>query len=90
MDIADRHFLGFRKRQKFFDGAEKSGYLPVMVLDLAGDVFVSGKDFAQPDEGAHDGHVYVSGPVAAEHTGKHGNSLLGESIRGIAAASPLT
>src|SRR5215471_16388389 len=40
------------------------------------------------NEGTNDGNVHLSGPVASQHRGEHGNPLFGKGIRGRAAASP--
>ena len=59
MDITDPVFLRFWKRQKFFDNAEECGNLPVMFLDLPGDVLVCRENLPQSDEGSHDRDVHL-------------------------------
>jgi hypothetical protein len=53
MDIADWVLLLW-KDQEFFDCAEQRGNLTVMLLDLARDILVRGKNLAQSNEGPHD------------------------------------
>jgi hypothetical protein len=45
MDIADRICLRLSQCQELFDGPEKRGNLPVMFLDLTGDVLVRRQKF---------------------------------------------
>jgi hypothetical protein len=37
-------------RQELLDGAEQAGNLPVMFLDLSGQVLMPGENFTEPDE----------------------------------------
>ena len=48
MDITDRSVLGrFRSCQEFLQRAEKHGDLPVVLLDLAGQIAMCGEDFPE-------------------------------------------
>ncbi len=56
-------------------------------VNFSAQFFVCCEHFAKTNEGSHDRDVYLHGARTAEHTGKHGNVLLGENIGSITTAS---
>lgn len=85
-------FAGFVFGEELFDGLEDGGELFVVFLfegvDFAGEVSVVVHEFAELDEGSHDGEVDFDGEMASQDAGKHGNALLGEGKgRGAAEGS---
>ena len=54
---------------------------------LAGERSVAAEDLAESDKGAHDGNVDQDGALAAKHGRKHGDALLCERVRQIAATA---
>ena len=85
-------FAGFVFGEELFDGLEDGGELFVVflfeVVDFAGEGLVVVHEFAELDEGSHDGEVDFDGAMAAQDAGKHGNALLGEG-KGRGAAEGL-
>ena len=52
----------------------------VNLVDFAGQLFVSGQEFAEFDESAGDENVHLHGTPAFKHRGQHGHAVLGEGI----------
>ena len=78
------------------DSFEEGADAGVVVFDFAlqfgefsGEFFVGGEDFAQADEGAHDGDVDEDGAFGAQDAGEHGDALFGESVKRFAPTSML-
>src|SRR5579883_984815 len=57
------------------------------VSELSHDVLVCRKYFAYANERAHDQDIHLDRPVALEYARQHGDALLRENIRCIAAAA---
>jgi hypothetical protein len=53
--------------------------------------FIDGNQHpAHPNEGAHNFYVDSDGARTTEHTGQHGDALLGKGVGGIAASAVIT
>ena len=75
---------------KFFNGKNLGELLIVLLLkrfDLASKVAVGVHQPPELYEGAHDRDIDFHSPSAAQHTRKHGDPLLGEGVRAIAAVA---
>jgi hypothetical protein len=86
-DFASRSgFAGFVFGDEAFDGIEDDAELLVVFIfegvNSASQIAVGVHEPAQLDEGAHDGDVDLDGTGRAEDAGEHGDTLLGEGVRG--------
>lgn len=79
---ADLFFRRSRRSDQFSYGCENFGELLVVFLfqcfDLAGQFAVGVHEPAQLHERAHDRNVHFYRSSAAQHAGKHGDTLLGK------------
>jgi hypothetical protein len=63
---------------------------PLQLGKLAGQFAVCPEYLAELNKCAHDLRIHEDSAFAAQHVGKHGNTLLGKRARRVAAATPLT
>jgi len=54
--------------------------LPLDAFEFRRQFFICRQNLAQSDECPHDSDVHLDGPIAVEHTGKHGNALFGKGV----------
>ncbi len=72
------------------DDAELGVVLSLQLLQLPGQVLVGPQQLADPDKGIHNLDIDLDRSFAVQDAGKHGHTLLSESIRGEAATTPLS
>ena len=88
---SDAFFGGRGRRDQLFDRGKHDGKLLIVFLfecfDFAGKVAVCIHDPAQLNECPHNGDVDLDCPRAAQHAGKHRDTLLSEGVRTVTAAA---
>ena len=88
---ADRGLRFWRRQHELTDGVEYHLDLLVVtllkVIEAVGQISVAGEDLPEAHEGSHDLEVDEYGPLAAQNPREHGNTLLGEGIGEISAAT---
>ncbi len=60
---------------------------PLHIIEPAGEVFVGNHRLAHLHKGLDDADIDLSGTLATQHAGQHGNALFSENIGKIAAAT---
>ena len=80
------HELPDRIKDRF----ELSIVLALQSIEFPRQILVGCQELADPDKGIHNLDIDLDRSFAVQDAGKHGHTLLGESIRGEAATTPLS
>ena len=81
-----------RREEKFTHWLQQQLELGVILLlqgiQTACQVFMRREDLPETDKSTHNFNIHLDGPFTPEHTGEHGDTLLGKGIGWCPASTP--